>query len=145
MGLVDLAYPKTGVDVAIVIDNRAVGLTADGVPIDPQGVQGIGVERLDRAVRQAHENHAVGVGGRVDGEAGVVIHGLINENFAGDSIHLVNAGAGVGVDGTVHQNGAAAGVHIVAGSNGGSPVQLGILGVDRRLVVHHTVILIVLA
>ena len=35
VGLVDLAYPKTGVDVAIVIDNRAVGLTADGVPIDP--------------------------------------------------------------------------------------------------------------
>ena len=35
VGLVDLAHPKTGVDVAIVIDNRAVGLTADGVPIDP--------------------------------------------------------------------------------------------------------------
>ena len=71
-----------------------------------------------------------------------MIHGLINENFAGDSIHLVNAGAGVGVDGTVHQNGAAEGLHIVG--NGGSPVQLGILGVDRRLVVHHAVILIVL-
>ena len=145
MGLVDLAHPKTGVDVAIVIDNRAVGLTADGIPVDPQGVQGVGVKCLNGAVGQAHEDHAVGIGGRIDGEAGIVVHRLVNENFTGNGIHLVNAGAGVGVDGTVHQNGAAAGVHIVAGANGGGPVQLGILGIDRRFVVHHTVILIVLA
>ena len=84
MGFVDLAHPKTGVDVAIVIDDGTVGLAADGIPVDPQGVQGVGVKCLNGAVGQAHEDHAVGIGGRIDGEAGIVVHRLVNENFTGN-------------------------------------------------------------
>ena len=73
-----------------------------------------------------------------------MIHGLVDEDFAGYGVHLIDSGTGVSVDRTVHQNGTAAGVDIVPGANGGSPVQLSILCVDRRSVIYYAVVLIVL-
>ena len=97
IGVLLLAVPEPGVEVAVVVDDGAVGLPLQRVAVDPHGAERHGVKRLYGAVGQAHEDHALGVGGVVDGEAGAVIHSAGGQHLTGYGVHLVQCGAGVGV------------------------------------------------
>ena len=102
IGTAHLAVPETGVEIAVMVDQGAVGLAAQGIPIEPQGLQRYGVECLDTAVGQAHKDHAVSVGGGVDGKAGVVIHLAGGYHLAVGPVHLIEIAASVDVEVTVH-------------------------------------------
>ena len=61
--LLGFAVPETGIDIAVVICDGAVGLTAQGVAVYPQRGQVFCVKGLHTAVGQCHEDHTVAVGG----------------------------------------------------------------------------------
>ena len=121
-----LAVPETDIDVAIVVRRGGVGLAAERIGVDPQGFERLGVEGLDLAAGQADKDHAVGIGCRVDGEAGGTCHRALCEHLAGVDVEALDGAAGVGDEATVHQNGGA-GSGRPAGAVLRSPQQLTVL------------------
>ena len=126
-----------------MVGDGAVGLTAQPVPVDPQGFQRGGVKGLHRAVGQSHEDHSLGVGRRVDGKAGAVIHLPHRHRHAGQRVHLIELVGGVDDqiiipalgdgDGAAHRAGA------VPVAQFGCPAEHGVLRRNRRFVRHHAV------
>ena len=102
-----LAVPETDIDVAVVVRRGGVGLAAERIGVDPQGFERLGVEGLDLAAGQADKDHAVGIGCRVDGEAGGTCHRALCEHLAGVDVEALDGAAGVGDEATVHQDGGA--------------------------------------
>ena len=102
-----LAVPEADIDVAVVVRRGGVGLAAERIGVDPQGFERLGVEGLDLAAGQADKDHAVGIGRRVDGEAGGARHRALCEHLAGVDVEALDGAAGVGDEVTVHQNGGA--------------------------------------
>ena len=102
-----LAVPEADIDVAVVVRRGGVGLAAERIGVDPQGFERLGVEGLDLAAGQADKDHAVGIGCRVDGEAGGTCHRALCEHLAGVDVEALDGAAGVGDEATVHQNGGA--------------------------------------
>ena len=102
-----LAVPEADIDVAVVVRRGGVGLAAERIGVDPQGFERLGVEGLDLAAGQADKDHAVGIGRRVDGEAGGTCHRALCEHLAGVDVEALDGAAGVGDEATVHQNGGA--------------------------------------
>ena len=102
-----LAVPETDIDVAVVVRRGGIGLAAERIGVDPQGFERLGVEGLDLAAGQADKDHAVGIGCRVDGEAGGTCHRALCEHLAGVDVEALDGAAGVGDEATVHQNGGA--------------------------------------
>ena len=123
-----------------MVDDGAVGLALQRIAVDPHGAERHGVKRLYGAIGQAHEDHALGVGGVVDGEAGAVIHSAGGQHLTGYGVHLIQRGAGVGVQAVIHQNGTAAGICAVALTQLGGPAQHGLLIRRRHRRVHHAVV-----
>ena len=102
-----LAVPEADIDVAVVVRRGGIGLAAERIGVDPQGFERLGVEGLDLAAGQADKDHAVGIGCRVDGEAGGTCHRALCEHLAGVDVEALDGAAGVGDEATVHQNGGA--------------------------------------
>ena len=102
-----LAVPEADIDVAVVVCRGGIGLAAERIGVDPQGFERLGVEGLDLAAGQADKDHAVGIGCRVDGEAGGTCHRALCEHLAGVDVEALDGAAGVGDEVTVHQNGGA--------------------------------------
>ena len=102
-----LAVPEADIDVAVVVCRGGIGLAAERIGVDPQGFERLGVEGLDLAAGQADKDHAVGIGCRVDGEAGGTCHRALCEHLAGVDVEALDGAAGVGDEATVHQNGGA--------------------------------------
>ena len=102
-----LAIPEADIDVAVVVRRGGIGLAAERIGVDPQGFERLGVEGLDLAAGQADKDHAVGIGCRVDGEAGGTCHRALCEHLAGVDVEALDGAAGVGDEATVHQNGGA--------------------------------------
>ena len=127
VGRAALAPPESHVHAAVGVGDGGVGLAAQRVGVDPQGLQRIGAERLHPPVLQAHEDHAVAVGGRDDGEVGGVLHGLGDQRLAGGGVQLQDVGARVGVHIAVHEDGAAHGAAVKAAAAGAVPQQLHIV------------------
>ena len=90
-----------------MVRRGGVGLAAERIGVDPQGFERLGVEGLDLAAGQADKDHAVGIGCRVDGEAGGTCHRALCEHLAGVDVEALDGAAGVGDEATVHQNGGA--------------------------------------
>ena len=78
-----------------MVGDGAVGLSAQPVPVYPQGFQRGGVKGLHRSVGQSHEDHSLGIGGGVDGKAGAVIHLPHRHRHAGQGVHLIELVGGV--------------------------------------------------
>ena len=122
-----LAVPEAGVEIAVFHRQRAVWLSAKLVRVNPEGFQRGCVEGLHRTAGQRHEDHAVRVNRRGDGEAGFVIHGRLCLNFAAYGVNAVDFVAGVGDDISVHQNRAADGIRIKADAQLVCPIQGAVL------------------
>ena len=122
-----LAVPEAGVEIAVFHRQRAVGLSAQFIRVDPERFQCGRIERLHRAAGQRHEDHAVRVNRRGDGEAGLVIHVCLYLDLAAYGVHAVDLVARVGDDIAIHQNRAAHGVRIKADAQLVCPIQGAVL------------------
>ena len=145
VSLFHLLYPEAGVDVAVAVGDRAVGLAAELILIDPEGIQRLGIEGLHAAVGQADKDHAVCIGGRVDGKGGAANHLARFQNQTGVLIDLHDGLAGVGVEIAAGNDGAAHGAAAVTLAQLVCPCQHGILGSDGRAQVHHAVVVFIRA
>ena len=121
------AVPEAGVEIAVFHRQRAVGLSAQRIRVNPERFQRGRVERLHRAAGQRHKDHAVGVNRRGDGEAGLVIHIRLCLDLAAYGVHAIDLVARVGDDIAVHQNRAAHGIRIKAHAQLVRPVQCAVL------------------
>ena len=130
VGLLGLGVPEAGVDIPVAVGDGAVGLAAQRIGIDPQGLQGLGVKGLDPAVAEAHEDHAVGIGGGVDGEGGAGHHGAAGHHRAGVLVELHDLVAGIGIQIAAGDNGVGHGAAAVALAGLVGPHQHRILGLD---------------
>ena len=145
VGLLGLAVPEARVDIAVCIGDGAVGLAAQRILIDPEGLQRLGVEGLHPAIGKTDKDHALGVGGGVDGEGGAAYHGAGLEDQAGLLIHLHDGGTGIGIEVAAHDDGAAHSAAAVALAQLVGPHQNGVLSGDGGAHIHHAVVFIVLA
>ena len=145
VGLLGLAVPEARVDIAVCIGDGAVGLAAQRIPIDPKGLQRLGIEGLHPAIGKTDKDHALGVGGGVDGKGGAAYHGAGFEDQAGLLIHLHDGGTGIGIEVAAHDDGAAHSAAAVALAQLVGPHQNGVLSGDGGAHIHHAVVFIVLA
>ena len=145
VGLLGLTVPEARVDIAVCIGDGAVGLAAQRIPIDPKGLQRLGIEGLHPAIGKTDKDHALGVGGGVDGKGGAAYHGAGLEDQAGLLIHLHDGGTGIGIEVAAHDDGAAHSAAAVALAQLVGPHQNGVLSGDGGAHIHHAVVFIVLA
>ena len=125
VGVSGLAVPEAHIDVSVLVGDRAVGLAAQRIGVDPQGFQGLGVEGLHLA-GQGHEDHAVAVGGRDDAKAAGTGHGPLQLHLTSVPIHPLDGAAHNDNQVAVHQDGGI-GCGSPAGAPLGGPQQLRIL------------------
>ena len=145
VGLLGLLVPEARVDIAVCIGDGAVGLAAQRILIDPEGLQRLGVEGLHPAIGKTDKDHALGIGGGVDGKGGAAYHGAGLEDQAGLLIHLHDGGTGIGIEVAAHDDGAAHSAAAVALAQLVGPHQNGVLSGDGGAHIHHAVVFIVLA
>ena len=145
VGLLGLTVPEARVDIAVCIGDGAVGLAAQRIPIDPKGLQRLGIEGLHPAIGKTDKDHALGVGGGVDGKGGAAYHGAGLEDQAGLLIHLHDGGTGIGIEVAAHDDGTAHSAAAVALAQLVGPHQNGVLSGDGGAHIHHAVVFIVLA
>ena len=138
-----LGVPEAGVDIPVAVGDGAVGLAAQRIGIDPQGIQCFGVEGLDPSVAEAHEDHAVGIGGGIDGEGGAGHHGAAGHHRAGVLIELHDLVAGIGIQIAADDDGAGHGAAAVALASLVGPHQHRILGPDGGSRLDNTVVVAV--
>ena len=105
VGVSVLAVPEACVDVAVLVGDGAVGLSAQLVGVDPQGFQGLGIECLNFAAGQANEDHAVAIGHGDDGVAGLINHGAFGHDLTGHAVETADGASGVGVDVAIDHDG----------------------------------------
>ena len=105
VGVSGLAVPEARVDVAVLVGDGAVGLSAQLVGVDPQGFQGLGIECLNFAAGQANEDHAVAISHGDDGVAGLINHGAFGHDLAGHAVETADGASGVGVDVAIDHDG----------------------------------------
>ena len=74
VAVVALAVPEASIDIAVVIGDGRIGLTAQRICIDPQRFQRIRVERLNRTVGEGDEEHSLRIGRRRDVKGGLFNH-----------------------------------------------------------------------
>ena len=145
VGVQILLIPEAGINIALVIRQRAVGLAAQRVMVDPQRLERRRVEGLHDAVAEGHEQHAVllAVGGGVDGKAGGIAHGAGGHHRTGDGFHPIELGAAVDDQelqaALLDENGAAYRVGAIAVAQLVGPAEHRVLPGDGRLDVHHAV------
>ena len=106
--------PETGINISILIDNRTVRLTAQFIMVDPQRFQRIRIKRLDTAIRQPHEDHAVRIGRRINGKAGSMIHGSAGFHFSRHFVHFIDLVFCVSINIIPYQNRTSACIGIVS-------------------------------
>ena len=105
VGVSVLAVPEACVDVAVLVGDGAVGLSAQLVSVDPQGFQGLGIECLNFAAGQANEDHAVAISHGDDGVAGLINHGAFGHDLTGHAVETADGASGVGVDVAIDHDG----------------------------------------
>ena len=105
VGVSVLAVPEACVDVAVLVGDGAVGLSAQLVGVDPQRLQRLCVERLNFAAGQANEDHAVAISHGDDGVAGLINHGAFGHDLAGHAVETADGASGVGVDVAIDHDG----------------------------------------
>ena len=145
IGVLLLLIPESGIHIAVMVGQGTVGLAAQHVLIDPQGLQRGGIKGLHRAAAEGHEQHAAvgAVGGGGDGEAGGIAHGAGGHHRTGDGFHLVQRPAAVD-DQELHaalldKNGAAQRGGAVAVAQLIGPAEHGGIAGGGGLGVHHAV------
>ena len=143
VGLLGFGVPEAGIDIPVAVGDGAVGLTAQGIGIHPQGLQALGVEGLDAASAEGHEDHAVGIGGGVDGEGGAGDHGALAYHRAGLLVNLQQLVPGIGVEIPACNNGAGGGAGAVALAHLVGPHQHRVLGGDGGGGADHAVVVAV--
>ena len=137
------ALPKAGVDIAVMVVDRAVWLTAERVAVDPERLERLGIERLHAAVREADEDHAFGIRRAVDGKGRFVIHLPLALDLAGHNVQLIDHVLGVSIEIVPHEDRAAAGVGTVALAELRCPVEHRVLRRGGRFHVYDAVIVFV--
>ena len=100
-----MTVPEARVDVAVLVGDGAVGLSAQLVGVDPQRFQGLGIECLNFAAGQANEDHAVAISHGDDGVAGLINHGAFGHRLAGHAVETADGASGVGVDVAIDHDG----------------------------------------
>ena len=144
VGVSVLAVPEACVDVAVLVGDGAVGLTAQLVGVDPQGFQRLGIECLNFAAGQANEDHAVAISHGDDGVAGLINHGAFGHRLAGHAVETADGASGVGVDVAIDHDGRTGGSR-PAGAVLHSPQNFRVLGGVGGLGVGDTQIVVALA
>ena len=139
------AVPEACVDVAVLVGDLSVRLTAKFVLINPEGFKGVCAERLNTTAGKSYENHAVRISGRNDGEAGGTDHFAGCNRFTGFFVDLDDIAACVSVDIAADNNRGAdcAAAHAVTGLF--SPDKLGFYGAGRGLGAGNCHVLVVAA
>ena len=141
--LLGFAVPETGIDVAIAISNGTVGLTTQCILVHPQRGQVFSIKCLHSTIGQCHEDHAVSIGGRVDGKAGRTGHFTALDHLTGFFVDLVDGIACIGVQIAAHDDGAAGSTGIKAFADLVGPFQDCIFGLDGSLHIHNAVIVVI--
>ena len=92
VGVLGLAVPKAGVQIAVGVGDGGVVLALQLVGEHPPGLQSPGVKGLDLAAGQGAENSSVRIGGGDDHIAAAGGHGGLAQQITGLQIHLFQGG-----------------------------------------------------
>ena len=84
--------PVAGIDIAVMISDGGVILTAHRIDEYPDGFQGLCIKGFDPAAGQRAENQAITIGGGNDVKTAVAIHLVCSQHFAGLQVSLRDRG-----------------------------------------------------
>ena len=126
-----MVVPESGVDVTVLVGNGAVGLSPQGVRVDPQGVQCLGVEGLYFSTSQAHKNHAVRIGRGDNRKAGGANHLTFLKHLSRVQVQFEQLGADVRHQRAIHNDRRPRSCR-PAGAVLGCPKEFGILRIIGR-------------
>ena len=135
-----LALPEAGIEIAVVNHQRAVGLAALFIPVDPERPERFCIKRLDPPAGQTDKDHALIIGGGRDRKAGGFAHAAFGQHLAGDGVHAVNAPLGIGDQVAVYQDGAAHGLAGIAIAQLAGPVERAVCRADGHFDIGDAVV-----